>query len=474
MLILDTLPRDVLFLIGLQLDCPSLGSYHTISRKLYTTLNNIDNLTVITRTIIQRLTLLDLSSFTQSQLKYLYRILTRGSPIAAGGWHSLLLTDQGQVYSLGDNNSGQLGLDDRQARGHPTLIPKIPRPTRSEGETTVLSPFKITTVSAGGWHSLILDQKGQVFSFGSNRRGQLGLGLKYRETLSPLVEFSREIMEILDHRLRSMRPESFGVLYDSSSEEHRTTPTLMTSLPSPVRAISASRFHTLLLDSQGQVYSMGENIDGQLGLVTNDNTYHPTLIERIKGIRAISAGGNHSLILNQEGQVFGFGYNGHGQLGLGDCYKVSVPTLIRDLEKIVAISTGNNHSLVLDKKGRVFGFGKNNLGQVGFLDQKNQLSPRLINGLPKIAAISSGRDHSLFLSTQGQVFSCGDNTMGQLGLGNITNHPYPTLLTRIDEIIAISAGDSHSLILNKQGQVFSFGNNILLPTFMMNLTHQLT
>src|SRR3972149_5532147 len=89
-------------------------------------------------------------------------LTTRASnqTISAGDGHSLVLDPQGQVWSFGHNDLGQLGLGYRQNRDRPEVIPNL---------------TFIMAISAGGNHSLVLDQQGQVWAFGGNRFGQLGL-----------------------------------------------------------------------------------------------------------------------------------------------------------------------------------------------------------------------------------------------------------------------------------------------------------
>jgi alpha-tubulin suppressor-like RCC1 family protein len=85
--------------------------------------------------------------------------------LAAGGTHSLALTNNGTIYSAGVSSGGQLGLGDMLA--HSTF-----RPVTIKFST---SGTKIVSISAGYAHSLVLDSEGGVWATGSNEIGQLGL-----------------------------------------------------------------------------------------------------------------------------------------------------------------------------------------------------------------------------------------------------------------------------------------------------------
>ncbi|KAG8227165.1 hypothetical protein J437_LFUL001709, partial [Ladona fulva] len=80
---------------------------------------------------------------------------------ACGRNHTLLLTDQGTVYSCGDNKMGQCGVGNQ----HPTIT--TPTQLSYKGPP-------IVKVDCGGEFSMILDCKGSLFSFGCPEYGQLG------------------------------------------------------------------------------------------------------------------------------------------------------------------------------------------------------------------------------------------------------------------------------------------------------------
>ncbi|NCW56734.1 MAG: hypothetical protein EBV65_03555 [Gammaproteobacteria bacterium] len=79
--------------------------------------------------------------------------------ISAGGYHALVLLDNGDVYAWGLNDNAQLGLGDVLSRTAPTKV-TLPRPAIS--------------VAAGRAFSLALLDDGRVFAWGANTVGQIG------------------------------------------------------------------------------------------------------------------------------------------------------------------------------------------------------------------------------------------------------------------------------------------------------------
>ncbi|KAK9116105.1 hypothetical protein Sjap_015052 [Stephania japonica] len=86
--------------------------------------------------------------------------------IAAGGWHSTALTNEGEVYGWGRGEHGRLGFgDDKSSKMVPQRVQLL------EGED-------IVQVSCGGTHSVALTRDGRMFSFGRGDHGRLGYGRK--------------------------------------------------------------------------------------------------------------------------------------------------------------------------------------------------------------------------------------------------------------------------------------------------------
>lgn len=88
--------------------------------------------------------------------------------VAAGAYHSALITDDGRLWTWGQNSRKQLGHGP-EAPDHlctPTVVRTLDRG----------SGHRITAVSLGGFHSAAVDESGLLFTWGDNRRGQCGQG----------------------------------------------------------------------------------------------------------------------------------------------------------------------------------------------------------------------------------------------------------------------------------------------------------
>ena len=82
-----------------------------------------------------------------------------------------------------------------------------------------------------------------------------------------------------------------------------------------VTQVSAGYYHTLFIESDGSLWAMGDNSQGQLGDGTTTRNY-PVMIEP-SNVVAVAAGAYHSLFIKSYGSLWGMGANGNGQLGDG-------------------------------------------------------------------------------------------------------------------------------------------------------------
>eukprot|EP01047_Picozoa_sp_COSAG01_P021969 COSAG01_NODE_1291_length_10881_cov_33.377017_2_plen_607_part_00 len=84
--------------------------------------------------------------------------------VAAGGFHSVVVTQGGRVAAFGKNNCGQLGIDCKDSQvNSPKMLPQFAEP--------------VVSVACGCEHSFVLTDQGSAYGFGRNIEGQLGLGL---------------------------------------------------------------------------------------------------------------------------------------------------------------------------------------------------------------------------------------------------------------------------------------------------------
>jgi hypothetical protein len=132
--------------------------------------------------------------------------------IKCGAYHSLALTQSGEVYAWGSNYYGQIGCGDNFDKSIPTKV-------------KALNDIKIKMISCGFHHSMALTENGCVYSWGYNEFGQLGIGNTKNSNTPKQIEMKDIIID----------------------------------------KITCGAYHSLLLTNMGVIYAFGNNFFGQIG-----------------------------------------------------------------------------------------------------------------------------------------------------------------------------------------------------------------
>ncbi|XP_064632094.1 probable E3 ubiquitin-protein ligase HERC4 isoform X2 [Lineus longissimus] len=348
--------------------------------------------------------------------------------VSCGYRHTIFVAKNGEIYSCGNNVHGQLGQ---------TLSEK--KPERVSFPTS--KSMSVTQLCSGASHNLAVTADGELYCWGSNEYGQLGLG-------NPKQIFSQPVPRLLEF------PDRIKVIQ-----------------------VACGDSHSMALTDVGGILVWGHNKFNQLGLGSRDNFNHkPEILCSLHGlpIRQIACGGNHSFALTQSGAVFGWGRNFFGQLGVGHDRECQHPVLCRSLrsQKVKHIACGENHTAVLTKDGGVFTFGAGMYGQLGHSSKNNETLPRKVFELMgnKVTQISCGRCHTLALvGTSGRLFSFGTGSSGQLGTGKDSTNGTSPVSVRGDwvpynehppmEVSKSSNLTESSYVINK---IFTGGNHCFI------------
>ena len=290
---------------------------------------------------------------------------------SCGGYHNVFLSDDGQLHSMGWNNLGQLGYSSPEKCGIPTPIPNLPQ---------------IQQICCGFYYTMCLDIDGKLWGFGSNGECQLASSKKQisRVSQAQLIEnippihficcgeYHTLALSAEDSTLWSFGKNDCGQLCLGYSSSTVATPTK--SEFSYVGWISAGVNFTLFQTSDGQIYECG--YDGVNGNACTSPRIIPDLPLNIK---YFSSGWRHSIFLDIEGNVYSVGNNRYDQCGQGGVDGSSVITKILNIPVMVTISAGRFHSMMIDEQGNLWVCGLNRYGNLGLPQDKVPVPTKVPN-----------------------------------------------------------------------------------------------
>lgn len=201
--------------------------------------------------------------------------------------HGLLVTPEKQVLGWGSNEYGQISKEFDTFLESPRLLPlKVP----------------VASIAKGEKFSMALDATGQVWTWGDNSLGQLGLG-----NLTPQAQAN-----------------------------------LVKGLETAAIRVAAGDHHALVLLRNGNVMSWGSNAYGQLGhgRITRLEVFSsPQKIDNLQQVQALAAGNHFSLARHADGTVSQWGT---GQLE---------PHKVAGLPPVERIRADGRYAMAIDRKG---------------------------------------------------------------------------------------------------------------------------
>nr|XP_038026743.1 X-linked retinitis pigmentosa GTPase regulator isoform X2 [Anas platyrhynchos] len=327
--------------------------------------------------------------------------------ISCGDEHTAVVTGNGKLYMFGSNNWGQLGLGSKNTVSKPTCV-------------KALKPEKAKLAVCGRNHTLVYTEKGNVYAAGGNSEGQLGLGDTEERTTFHLISFFTN-----EHKIKQLAAGSYtsaavtedGQLFvwgDNSEGQIGLADKVYVCVPcqvdvgKPVSSVSCGYYHSALITGDGELYTFGEPENGKLGLLPEqlkNNRVPQPVLGIMEKVNKVACGGEHTVVLT-ETDVYTFGLGQYGQLGHGTLvFETSVPKSVKHLRrrKIHNVTCGENHTAVIAENGLMFTFGDGRHGKLGLGEENfaNQFDPALCSNFLSftVLLVACGGCHMLVFAT---------------------------------------------------------------------------
>jgi alpha-tubulin suppressor-like RCC1 family protein len=330
-------------------------------------------------------------------------MLTRTAPpvsVAAGASFSIAALADGTVRTWGENSDGQLGIGHRARSALPASVPGL---------------VNVSNVAAGANHSLALTGDGRVWAWGGNDTGQLGQSpgtLGGSITMPALVLGVTHVRTIAAGQFHSLALDQHGDVwtwgnYSAGASFADAPPVRVANLP-VIRAIAATSRQSFAVDVDGGVWRWG---------FVETPPVQPQQVAGLSGIEMIAASGDTQLALDANGDVWSWGANALALLGDGTSVeRRDQPARIAGLTDVVSIDIGSELALAMTRDGRVWEWPAFRIPPVDPSAPPRSSTPGLV-GVTGVRGIAAGGSHALALLDCGAVWSWGADSHGQLGDG---------------------------------------------------------
>jgi len=445
---------------------------------------------------------------TTSELYELYMQAGEVEQISVGLDHMLILKEDGTVWSVGINYSGECGTGDTE------IVTEL---------SQVTGLLNVVQVIASDNFSLALKSDGTVWAWGYNELGQLGIG-SYTDSAIPVqINSMSFITQIAAGDAHGLALKTNGIVYswgyngygqlgvDDIDIEMDADPSAVMEVSDTVQ-ISALLSNSMALEEDGSVWSWGAGESGQLGTGNYDDCYCAEQVVAVYDIEKIVVGGSFAMALCDDGTVWSWGSNTCGKLGSGSEYdEEPYPVKITTLNSIADISAGYDHAAAVKYSGEVWTWGCNDNGELGNGSYFEESRPIQVNGIYDVemvicanelsfvktengdlfgwgtnesiisglfdgkpyirvnpestvlsndfVEVASGSTFSIGLKSDGTVWAWGINNFGQLGNGTNIDSSQPVQVMNLANVVDVDAGNLHALALRSDGTVWAWGNN---------------
>ena len=341
--------------------------------------------------------------------------------ISTGQKHSLLLSEEGKIYSAGSNMAGaavggQLGL-----AGNPQEVSSF---TRIEGLSDVID------IAAGHWFSLAVSARGDAYSWGHPEFGCLGHGTDG----AYIREGGKGAKEVFDP---VMTPQKITRAVKKDFKTQRVTEEY-TSLK--WRSCAAGRNHSVLVeDWEGgrgfnRIFTFGTGAYGRLGhsVTADEHTPRELLVfsdygregdelampVRTRAVRKIVAGAMVTLAIVESGGLYHWGKMQNAARGEATMY----PTFMTDMSSMAVdperVCVGS--SCIVGFTDCAVAWGVNKLGYENGV--KTSITPKyLVEEITNVLSVASGEGPQIMVTDSKKenfpVFDPAEH--GQVGTGEV-------------------------------------------------------
>lgn len=311
--------------------------------------------------------------------------------------HAALITESGDLFMWGENESAQIGCGNREYQPVPVRV-------LGDVESVYLSEF----------HTAALKTNGDLYLWGDDRNLEIGNG-NGEYQLYPAKILS-DVKEVALGNQQSGALCNNGDLYGwgdyigNGIGVYCDTPTLIAS---GVKTFYMDYFEGGAITDSGKLLMWGENRHGQVG----KGPSRGTPVKMAEGMRELRIGYGTVAAISEEGDLYMWGDTTYGQVG-NRYYNTYVDEPQCIMKGVKSVYPHMEHTAAITEEGVLYMWGRNNNGQLGILEEEivnNEvmfLTPQPITNNVSQAVL--GERTTAIIKENGDLYMCGNNSCGQI------------------------------------------------------------
>ena len=390
-------------------------------------------------------------------------IFTGIKEIKAGDKTTVIVTTDGKVYACGMNDNNELGIENKE-------VLDVNTPQENKNIENVIS------ANIGVNHVVAIKENGEVYAFGYGKNGELG-NRNDNNSITPVMvgndiirtNTNNVVLKVNQQTTIEGYVDYFNIFNNDIKNINYTSKDTSVATLEDIQE-NHNNDETQNESKKFKIKLSGKKTGTTIVTANQENTDNIGVIQvevvpetenEITISPNVITNGSHTISLREDGKVFTWGDNTYGQLGNGTVITSDEPVEVTFPEGtiITQIAAGENHNVALDSNGNVWTWGRNNNYQIGNT-RENQYTPYKVSNLPKVIKIAAGNNNTMVITENNELYAWGLNAYGDLGLGIYTNKVLPKKVKGVHDIIDISGGKSHYIVLNRAGEVFATGSNL--------------
>ena len=394
------------------------------------------------------------------------------TPVSIDGLSNIteiIPNQDGYGYFFAINSSGQVYAWGYNGYGQLGLE------TTTNQLTPVLIPNlpEVSKIILNGYTTYAITTDGDVYAWGMNDYGQVGNNTKTTQRAPVKIQIDNVKSLTCKAKVVFALTESKEVYAWGRGDDYQTgtgdytaaqlKPVQITGLSNVDEIITNGVTSFAICNDRQDVYSWGEGWASELGTYSERNRTPKrvwVLSDLNETIEELVIELRTGFAITSDNTLYGWGYNSYNQLGNGGTYNQGVPIKITNIPKVNQFIFNGNSGIVLGNDKCVYTWGKNPYGEVGRGDIYRQAYAEKLTVLGNnIEQIYNGNTSMYARDADGVLYGWGTNNLGQLGIGNIVRIVAPTAIAEFTDITGLEKIDNTIFASDAQDTVFGWGNN---------------